>query len=132
KRLLTADLQLILQMYVAGRKKRMNAGLCRAFQRLPCARDVGAIAASQGGNPRAAHLSRYLLHGTKVAVGSNGKAGFHYVNAELLQLTRKAELLVHMHAAARRLLAIAQSGIEDGDARLVHRSPPCSQLGTLF
>ena len=69
----------------------MNTGLCRAFQRLPRAGNVRTVAAGQRRHPRAAHLACHLLHRGKVAVGSNGEAGFHYVNAKLLKLVRQAQ-----------------------------------------
>ena len=45
-----------------------------------------------------------------------GKPGLHHVDAEARELPRDLELLRAGEGRARRLLAIAQSGVEDADA----------------
>ena len=51
-----------------------------------------------------------------------GEAGLDDVDAELLELARDHQLLLDVHGRARRLLAVAQRGVEDLYA--VHRGSP--------
>ncbi len=55
------------------------------------------------------------LHRLEIAVGRDRKARLDDVDAELLELARDRELLVEIHAAAGRLLAVAQRRVEDPD-----------------
>ena len=61
------------------------------------------------------------LHGLKVAARRDREARFDHVDAELRQLPRHADLLRGIHGEARRLLAVAQSSIEN--AYGVHTIP---------
>ena len=56
------------------------------------------------------------LHRLEVALARDREAGLDHVDAEPLELARDRELLVEVHAAARRLLAVAQRRVEDPDA----------------
>src|SRR5262249_1581360 len=49
----------------------------------------------------------------EVALARDREAGLDHVDAEPLELPRERELLADVHAAARRLLAVAQRGVED-------------------
>ena len=51
--------------------------------------------------------------GGKVALRSHGEAGLDDVHAQILQGVGHGELFLRGHAAARRLLAVAQGGVEE-------------------
>ena len=61
-------------------------------------------------------------HRFQVAARGNREARFDHVHAQRRQLPRHADLLRGIHGKARRLLAVAQGGVED--AYYVHRGPP--------
>ena len=97
------------------------------LQGVPRAIDVLAIAAREPRNHGASDSARDLSHGLEVAVRGDGKAGLEHVDAELRQRLRHAKLAVEIHARARRLLAVAQRGVEDQNSiRFRHyvASPP--------
>jgi hypothetical protein len=62
------------------------------------------------------HLGGDRLHGFEVALGGDRKAGLDDVDAHLLQDLGDLQLFLEVHGAARRLLAVAQGGVEDEDA----------------
>src|SRR6266536_2520099 len=112
---LAGHLQLVLQMNVAGSKEGVNAGTRRLFQGLPGGVDVLAGAAAQTRYPDAADLARYALYGLEIAMRGDGKAGLNDVHTEPLQLPGQHQFLFGVHAAAGRLLAVAQGRVKDED-----------------
>src|SRR5258705_342763 len=64
------------------------------------------------------------LYRFEVAVGGNGKARFDHVHAEDIQLLSQAHFLLYVHAAARRLLAVAKCRVENGNAWPIHGIHP--------
>ena len=64
---------------------------------------------------RAADFAGDALHGLEIALRGDGEAGLDDVDAEAFQLVGDGQLLIGVHAAARRLLAIAQGGVKDQD-----------------
>ena len=50
----------------------------------------------------------------------DGEAGLNDVDAERIQVARKAHLLFQSHAATGRLFAITQGGVEDPHSRVRH------------
>src|SRR5581483_914743 len=54
-------------------------------------------------------------YGLEVARRGGGEAGLDDVHAEALELARDRELLLDVHRASGRLLAVAQGGVEDAD-----------------
>ena len=113
QRILTGHLELVLQMNVAGGQERVDAGTGRVLQRLVGSVNVLAGAAGQTGDTDAADLARHALHGLEVALRGDGKTRLDDVHAEPLQLARQDQLLFGVHAAAGRLLAIAQGRVKD-------------------
>src|SRR5207302_7928613 len=78
------------------------------------------------GNGYALTFSRHRLDRGIVALRGDRKSSFDNVDAQRLQLPRQFELLGQVHRAAGRLLAVAQSGIENLDSLdLLH---PASSL----
>ena len=64
----------------------------------------------------------------EVALGGDREAGLDHVDAHGLEHLGDPELLGDGHRAARRLLAVAQGGVEDDDALGLSGRP----AGTLF
>ena len=65
-----------------------------------------------------------ILHGLEVTRARHGKARLDDINVEAQELTRDDELLLGVHARARRLLAVAQRGVEYGDLATHGVLPP--------
>ena len=61
------------------------------------------------------HVARDCMDRLPVAARGNGEAGLDDIDAELSQCLRDPQLLRQRHAAAGRLLAIAQRRVEDQD-----------------
>jgi hypothetical protein len=59
--------------------------------------------------------SAMALHRLEVAVGAGREAGLDHIHPQALELARDAQLLVAGHRGARRLLAVAQGGVEDDE-----------------
>ncbi len=83
------------------------------LDRAPDSVDVLADRARQCGYRGAADLSRDLAAGLEIAGRRDREAGFDHVDAKLLQLARDLQLGVGIEVKPRRLLAIAQRGVED-------------------
>ena len=124
QRLLAGDLQLVLQMNVGAGKKDVNARTARRFERACGGFDVLLLGARKAGNLRPTHLAGNQLNGCKVALGGNGKASLHHINAQRFQLPGHAQFFRGVHAASRRLLAVAQRRVEKLDAFLTHAMFP--------
>src|ERR1700741_4650586 len=99
----------------------------RPLQCLPRAFDVLLAGPRQPGDDWPPDRCRNRLNRLEIAVRGNREPSFDYVHAEPVELLRHAQLLVDVHAATRRLLAIAQRGIEDRDSYSFHG--PGSSLG---
>ena len=86
--------------------------------------NVLALGAGQRRDARRALLAADLggdgAHALKVAVAGDGEPRLQDVHAEHGELLGHTPLLFVVHGAARRLLAVAQSGVEEDD--LVVRS----------
>ena len=108
--------QLVLAMDGTGGQKDVDARLGCVLHCLPAEVDVLGIAAGEAGDDRALHFARNGVDGLPVALGSHGKASLDDVHAELRQRPPDPKLLRQRHAAARRLLAVTQRGVEDQDA----------------
>ena len=78
-------------------------------------RDAGAI-----------HLLGNFADGFEIAAGGDREAGFDHVDTHLLELRSDLQLLVEIHRRARRLLAVAQRGVEDNDSVDVGYGSHCS------
>jgi hypothetical protein len=75
--------------------------------------DVLAHAARQAGDDRTLHFAGHGVDGFPVPARGRRKARLDDIHAEFGQRARDAQLLRLRHAAARRLFAIAQRGVED-------------------
>lgn len=77
--------------------------------------DVSGLAAGERGDAGAFDLFGDGADGFEIAVGGDGETGFEDVDAEGCELMGHAELLVMVHGAAGRLLAVAEGGVEEDD-----------------
>ena len=107
----------------------MNAGPGGSLERLPGTFDVGRAGAGQGGDDGPPDGRRNRLHRGKVAFGSDGEAGFDDVNAQAVKLVRQSQLFLHVHAASRRLLAVAKGSVEYCDSCSFHVQGPSCRYG---
>ena len=82
-------------------------------ERLGGALHVERAAAGQRGHLRPRELAAHRVHGFEIAFGGDGEAGFQDVHAQLHQFAGHAQLLGNGHAAAGRLLAVAQRRVEN-------------------
>src|SRR5208282_1531305 len=87
---------------------------------LPRAVNVTGTGTSQASDDGAPHRRRDALHGFEVAIGGDGESGLDHVHAQAVELLGQVQLFLHIHAAARRLLAVTKRGVENGDARPIH------------
>jgi len=90
----------------------MDAGAISKLQGASSHLNVFTLGARQRSNPRLADGLRNRRDSGKVTLRGHGKAGLDDVHAQILQGVRHGELFLRGHAAARRLLTIAQRGIE--------------------
>ena len=96
-----------MKVWMRGRTAPSSARPARSTSGVP----VRARPATR----RLAQLARHRAHGLEVALARDREARLDHVDAEPLELARERELLVQVHAAARRLLAVAQRGVEDAE-----------------
>ena len=86
-----------------------------SLQRFPRAVDVLFVAARQAANRRAADRAGDFADRLEVARRSDRKAGLDHVDAQIHERLRDLQLLLEIHAATGRLLAVAQRGVENDD-----------------
>jgi len=103
----------VFQVDVAGRDEGVNAGPLGRLERPGGSFHVQRAGAGQGGNRNPGELAAHCGNGLEIAVGGNGKPRFDHVDSQFHQFVRHAQLLGNCHAAAGRLLAIAQGSVEE-------------------
>jgi len=111
----------------AGGDEGMNPGPLGVLNGLPGSSNVVLVAAREAaddGNVTVvvhgiSDLCRDHLDGLEVVLGGGGEAGLDDVDAEFGELARHVELLLGRHGGSRRLLAVAESGVENADIRRV-------------
>ena len=99
----------------AGGEEDVNPRVGAPLERLAGAVDVLVVAAGQAADRGAADGFGDPAHRFEVAGRGDGKAGFDDVDAQIDQRLGDLELFVEVHAAAGRLLAVAERGVEDDD-----------------
>ena len=114
--LVLAHAQLVLHMDGRDANARDDARALGRLQSLSCRINVGidgtrecchdSLVARNGAN---------LGHGAKIARARNGETRLDDVNAHAQQLARNDDLLLGIHGAAGRLLAVAQRSVKDVD-----------------
>ena len=110
------DAQLVAQVAGTHAQARVDARALRVPERLGGAVDVLLYRAREAADDRlvAGELGD-AAHALEVARTGNGETGLDDVHVETQQLTRDDQLLLGVHGSARRLLAVAQRGVEDVD-----------------
>ena len=86
------------------------------LQRAPRGVDVFSSAARETRDDRAVDFASHEIHRLPIAARGDRETGFDDVDPELRERLRDPQFFRLRHAAAGRLLAVAQRGIEDEDA----------------
>ena len=108
-----ADLQLVFQMQIARSQKDVDAGAVGKLQRAGSHLNVFGLGPGQRSDARLADGLGDGGDGRKVALGGHGEAGLDDVHAQIFKGVSHGELFLRGHAAAGRLLAVAQGGVEE-------------------
>ena len=88
--------------------------------------DVFGLGAGEGSDARLANGLGDRRDGSEVAFGGHGETGLNDVDAQIFEGVRHGEFFLRGHAATGRLLAIAQSGVEECNVIWIFHS--CSRL----
>ncbi len=99
-------------MQIARGEEDVDAGAVGKLQGAGGHLDVFGLGAGQRGDARLADGLRDGGDGREVALGGHGEAGLDDVHAQIFQGMGHGELFLRGHAAAGRLLAVAQGGVE--------------------
>src|SRR5437868_87577 len=118
-----ADLELVLQVNVGGRDEDVDASPGGRAQRLAREIDVLVGAARQRRQHRTAYLSGDFLDAAVVAGRGRREARLDHVDVQGIELTRHLYLFLGRHGVARRLLPVAQRGVENDDVSDHELSP---------
>ena len=97
-------------------------GRAAPLQSLPGAFDILRAGAGKARDNRTPHRRGNRLHRREIAFGRDGESRLDHIDAQPVEVMRHAQLLRHIHAATRRLLAVAQRSVENRDA--FHRPGP--------
>ena len=112
-RLFARHFQFVLQMAVGDAQSGMDAGANRVLERLARRVDVFADGARQAADRAVLDQAADGLHRLEIAGRGDGKTRLDHIHAKPFQLPRNLDLLLHVEGRARRLLAVAQGGIEN-------------------
>ncbi len=113
--LLTADFELVFKVQIAGGEEDMDAGAVSKLNGAGGHLDVFLLGAGEGTDARLADGLCDGGDGSEVALGGHGEAGLDDVHAQIFKGMGHGELFLRGHAAAGRLLAVAQSGVKKGN-----------------
>ena len=120
---LGSDLELPLEVEGGRGQEGVDHRVAGALERLAAGLDVLRPAAAERRDLGALHRVGDRLDRLEIPGGGDREAALDDVDAELFELERHAHLLGRVHAAARRLLAVAQRRVEDRDP-VAHRTAP--------
>src|SRR4051812_32110310 len=122
RHLFARHVQLVLAVERARREEDVAAPAARVAERRFHLIDIALLGAGQRTHGRTLDLAGDGRDGLEVSRRSGREARFDDVDVKALQRAGDADLLMDVHARARRLLAVAQRGVEDYDAvrRPVH------------
>ena len=102
-----------------GADEGMDARGFRVAHRLPAAVDILEARARQPTDRGIARLLGDLGDSGKIPFRGDGKARFDDIDAHLVEQPRDLQLFIMAHRGTRRLLAVAQRGVENQDAVFV-------------
>ena len=99
-----------------GGEEHVDSWMRGILQRVPRGLDVFSSAARETRDDRALDFARHQVHRLPIAARGDRETGFDDVDPEFRERLGNSQLFRLRHAAAGRLLAVAQRGIEDEDA----------------
>ena len=76
--------------------------------------------AGKAANDRTADLSRNRHHRCEIPIGGDGKACLDHIHSQAVELARHAHFLLDVHAATRRLFAVAKCSVKYSDLGVFH------------
>ncbi len=119
-----AHAHLVLQVDVGGRDEGVYAGALGVLDGVPALADVVLGAAGQTADDGALDLAGDGLHGGEIAGAAGRETGLDDIDTQADELVGDLQLLGSVHAAAGRLLAVAQGGVEEdhGNAGVAARA----------
>src|SRR5215211_1808007 len=91
----------------------MNAWPLRPLHRLPGPPYILLVDAGETCYPRPPDLRGDTAHRLEVPLGGDREPGLYYVNLQAGELAGYLYLLLYRQGDARRLLAVAEGGVED-------------------
>ncbi len=112
--------QLLFHVQRAGGDERVDPRSSRTAERVGCTRNVAVIGARQRTDRRILDRLGDRLHRLEVAIARCREACLDDIHTQPFQLPRDTQLLVPRHRGARRLLAVAQGGVEDDQLVVGH------------
>ena len=104
----------------AGRQKDVDPGPARVGQRLCAGVEVLLAGAAERRHGGIARNTRDGADALEVAGRGHGESGLDHVDPEPLELLGDFDLLVGLQRDSRRLLAVAERGVEDFDGAGFH------------
>src|SRR6266536_1840189 len=110
----------MLKVNVGGREDHMNPRPDRRLERLRRAFNGMPRSPSQSRDNRTRNRRRDGLHGREVSIRGDRKASLDHVNAELVELPPQPNFLLHVHAAAGRLLTVTKRSAKNRDSFAFH------------
>ena len=112
---LAGGAELVGELHVARVHEDVDARRRGAAQRLARRLDVLGHCAGQRADARVAHRARDTAHGLQLGARAHRKARLDDVDARRSEALGDLELVARAEGDARRLLAVAQRGVEDQD-----------------
>ena len=112
---LTIHIEFVLEMDFRGRDENMNPRMRGLVDCLQCRIDVLLAGARQAQHHRLRDGLGNASYRFEVARRRDGEARLDDIHVQPLELPRQRDLLLDVHRATRRLLAVAQRRIEDSN-----------------
>ncbi len=105
--------KLVFHMNGRGRQKDVEPRILGEFDCAPRAVDILRQCPRKAGDCRVSNFFRDQFYRVEIALRRRGETRLDDVNMHCFKLTRDLDLFGIVHAAARRLFAVAQRGIKD-------------------
>ncbi len=116
--------QLVHDVYIRGGEEHVNPGRFSDLNRFPRLVHVVGMGSGQRANHRSPDLSGNVADCLEIAGGTGGETGLDNIDPKLFQLFGDLHLFFDGHPNARRLLAIAEGGIQKLNS-ISHDNFPC-------
>jgi len=111
--ILTRHLQLMLNVDIGCRNKRVDARALRASNCLPCGLDIGAMRSCKSSDNRPLNLLRNCLYSLRITMTGDWETGLNHVDTKPSELLRYFKLLDCVQRDARRLLTVSEGRVKD-------------------